>query len=89
MNEKSERAAMRCLIANLPPPDAPVDYESEVLRLVVRLGLNHPMTLSAAMKVVATEMPHGRLREIERTARVLYALLRLQNGDGKGPPKAG
>jgi pilus assembly protein TadC len=49
--------------------------EEEALRIMVRLGLTHPMTLAAAMKVVASEMRHGRLREIEATARALHAKL--------------
>lgn len=49
--------------------------EEEALRIMVRLGLSHPMTLAAAMKVVASEMRHGRLREIEATARALHAKL--------------
>jgi len=47
----------------------------EAVRIMVRLGLAHPMTLGAAMKVVASEMRHGRLREIEATARALHAKL--------------
>jgi hypothetical protein len=84
VNHKSERAALRGLIANLPPPDLPVDHEAEALRLVVRLGLKHPMTLAAAMKLVAAEMPHGRVAEIERTARSLYAMLQRREGHGRG-----
>lgn len=49
--------------------------EEEALRIMVRLGLTHPMTLAAAMKVVASEMRHGRVREIEATARALHAKL--------------
>jgi hypothetical protein len=82
MIDKSERAALRELISGMPPAlDLPVDHDAEAVRLIVRLGLRHPMTLAAAMKVVATEMPHGRVGEIERTARVLYALLQ-RRGDG-------
>lgn len=47
----------------------------EAVRIMVRLGLAHPMTLAAAMKVVASEMQHGRLSEIEATARALHAKL--------------
>ena len=47
----------------------------EALRIMVRLGLSHPMTLAAAVKVVASEMRHGRMREIEATARALHAKL--------------
>jgi pilus assembly protein TadC len=49
--------------------------DEEALRIMVRLGLSHPMTLAAAMKVVASEMRHGRLSEIEATARALHAKL--------------
>lgn len=55
----------------------------EAVRIMVRLGLAHPMTLAAAMKVVASEMRHGRLSEIEATARALHAkLLRRHNEPG-------
>lgn len=57
--------------------------EEEALRIMVRLGLTHPMTLAAAMKVVASEMRHGRLREIEATARALHAKL-LRRHDEPG-----
>lgn len=57
--------------------------EEEALRIMVRLGLSHPMTLSAAMKVVASEMRHGRIREIEATARALHAKL-LRRHDEPG-----
>lgn len=81
MTDKSERAALRGLIAGMPPAlDVPVDHDAEAVRLVVRLGLKHPMTLPAALKVVATEMPHGRWREIERTARALHAMLQRRDG---------
>lgn len=85
MNFKSERTGLRGLIANMPPAfDVSVDAEQEALRLIVRLGLVHPMTLPAALKLVATEMPHGRLPEIERTARALHALLQRRR-EGTGP----
>lgn len=59
------------------------DAEREALRIMVRLGLTHPMTLAAAMKVVASEMRHGRLAEIEATARALHAkLLRRREEPG-------
>jgi hypothetical protein len=59
------------------------DAETEALRIMVRLGLVHPMTLAAAMKVVASEMRHGRLAEIEATARALHAkLLRRREEPG-------
>jgi len=51
------------------------DAAEEAVRIMVRLGLAHPMTLAAAMKVVASEMRHGRLSEIEATARALHAKL--------------
>lgn len=54
----------------------------EALRIMVRLGLVHPMTLAAAMKVVASEMRHGRMREIEATARALHAKLRRHEDPG-------
>lgn len=53
----------------------------EALRIMVRLGLAHPMTLAAAMKVVASEMRHGRTREIEATARALHAKLLRRHDD--------
>ncbi|WP_072396164.1 hypothetical protein [Hyphomicrobium sp. CS1GBMeth3] len=49
--------------------------EEDALRIMVRLGLSHPVTLAAAMKIVASEIGHGRLREIEATARALHAKL--------------
>lgn len=49
--------------------------EEEALRLMVRLGLAHPMTLAATLKIVASELPHGRMREIEAIARALHAKL--------------
>lgn len=57
--------------------------EEEALRIMVRLGLTHPMTLAAAMKIVASEMGHGRLREIEATARALHGKL-LRRHDEPG-----
>jgi hypothetical protein len=57
--------------------------EEEALRIMVRLGLAHPMTLAAAMKVVASELRHGRMREIEATARALHAKL-LRRHDEPG-----
>jgi hypothetical protein len=57
--------------------------DEEALRIMVRLGLAHPMTLSAAVKVVASEVRHGRMREIEATARALHSkLLRRHNEPG-------
>ncbi|MCC7252741.1 hypothetical protein [Hyphomicrobium sp.] len=65
----------------------PIDVQNvadeEALRIMVRLGLAHPMTLAAAMKVVASEMRHGRIREIEATARALHAKL-LRRHDEPG-----
>jgi hypothetical protein len=55
--------------------------EEEALRIMVRLGLSHPMTLGAAMKIVASEMRHGRLREIEATARALHGKLLRRHGE--------
>ncbi len=49
--------------------------DEEALRIMVRLGLAHPLTLAAAMKIVASELRHGRLREIEAKARALHAKL--------------
>jgi hypothetical protein len=73
---KSDREALRHLIATMPPAiEAPLDAEEEALRLIVRLGLKHPMTLAAALKLVATEMPHGRVAELERMARALHGML--------------
>lgn len=49
--------------------------DEEALRIMVRLGLSHPITLAAALKIAAGEMPHGRMREIEATARALHSKL--------------
>jgi hypothetical protein len=57
----------------------------EALRIMVRLGLSHPMTLAAVLKVVASEMPHGRMPEIEATARALYAKLIRRHDEPKTP----
>ncbi len=57
--------------------------DEEALRIMVRYGLTHPVTLSAAMKIVAAEMRHGRLREIEATARALHGKL-LRRHDEPG-----
>ncbi len=57
--------------------------DEEALRIMVRYGLSHPVTLAAALKIVSGEMPHGRLAEIEATARALHArLLRRHNPPG-------
>lgn len=80
MNFKSERAGLRDLISHMPPAiDIPAHAEEEALRLIVRLGLKHPMTLPAALKVVAAETPHGRWREIERTAKALHVMLQKRD----------
>ena len=72
------------LIARMRQPISVRDLANEeALRIMVRLGLAHPMTLPAALKVVASEMRHGRLQEIEATARALHAkLLRRHNEPG-------
>jgi hypothetical protein len=53
---------------------------------MVRYGLAHPVTLAAAMKIVGSEMRHGRLREIEATARALHAKL-LRRHEDPGTPQ--
>lgn len=55
--------------------------EEEALRIMVRYGLSHPVTLAAAIKIVGGEMRHGRLREIEATARALHAKLLRRHDD--------
>lgn len=60
--------------------------EEEALRIMVRLGLAHPITLAAAMKIAASELRHGRLSEIEATARALHAKL-LRRHDEPGTPQ--
>lgn len=55
--------------------------DEEALRIMVRLGLVHPMTLPAAIKVVASEMRHGRMPEIEATARALHAKLSRRHSE--------
>jgi hypothetical protein len=68
--------ALRSLIAETSPQLHLRELaDDESTRLIVRLGLRHPMTLSAALKVVASEMPHGRFDEIEPVARALRAKL--------------
>lgn len=49
--------------------------DEEAIRIMVRYGLSHPVTLAAAMKIVGAELRHGRVREIEATARALHARL--------------
>lgn len=81
MSRTSKDPVLETLIARMRQPIDVRDLAGEeALRIIVRHGLCHPMTLSAAMKVVATEMPHGRMEEIEATARALHArLLRLHD----------
>jgi hypothetical protein len=75
------------LIARMRQPIAIKDLAAEeAVRIMVRLGLSHPMTLPAAMKVVASEMRHGRLVEIEATARALHAKL-LRRHDAPETPQ--
>jgi hypothetical protein len=57
--------------------------DEEALRIMVRYGLTHPVTLAAAIKIVGAEMRHGRLKEIEATARALHAKL-LRHHDEPG-----
>lgn len=64
------------LIARMRQPIQLQDTaEEEALRIMVRYGLSHPVTLAAAMKIVGSELRHGRLKEIEATARALYGKL--------------
>lgn len=64
------------LILRMRQPINLADHAAEeALRIMVRLGLTHPVTIAAALKIVAGEMPHGRIREIEATARALHARL--------------
>lgn len=81
MSGASRDPLLESLIARMRQPIDIRDLAGEeALRIIVRHGLSHPMTISAAMKVVATEMPHGRIAEIEATARALHArLLRLHD----------
>lgn len=82
MANRTQDPVLAELIARMRQPIAIKDLANEeALRIMVRLGLSHPMTLPAAMKVVASEMPHGRIAEIEATARVLHAKL-LRRHDG-------
>jgi len=72
------------LVARMRQPIALQDLANEeALRIMVRLGLSHPVTLPAAMKIVASEMRHGRLAEIEATARALHAKL-IRRHDAPG-----
>ena len=72
----AESTAIRNLIAGMSfPIDDQRVAKEEAFRIIVRFGLCHPITLSAALKIVASEFPHGRVAEIERTARALHAKL--------------
>ncbi|MDQ8698494.1 hypothetical protein [Hyphomicrobium sp. LHD-15] len=74
------------LIARMRQPINVRDLANEeALRIMVRLGLAHPMTLAAALKVVASEMPHGRMSEIEATARALHAKLLRRHDEPETP----
>lgn len=75
------------LIARMRQPISVRDLAGEeAVRIMVRYGLSHPMTLAAAVKVVASEMPHGRMTEIEATARALHARL-LRRHEEPGTPQ--
>jgi pilus assembly protein TadC len=74
------------LLAHMRRPIDLRDMANEdAIRIMVRLGLRHPMTLAAALKVVSSELRHGRLREIEATARALHA--KLLRHDEPGTPQ--
>ncbi len=74
--EETKLVALRNLVARSPLTfDLREHANEQALRIIVRCGLEHPMTLAAAMKVVSTEMPHGRIAEIEATARIVHARL--------------
>ncbi len=74
--EDTKLIALRNLVARSPLTfDMREIANEQALRIIVRCGLDHPMTLAAAIKVVSTEMPHGRFAEIEATARILHARL--------------
>lgn len=80
----SRNAVLDDLILRMRQPINVQDVaEEEALRIMVRLGLTHPVTLAAAMKIAASEIRHGRLREIEATARALHARL-LRRHDEPG-----
>jgi hypothetical protein len=84
MTMTSRNPVLDDLIARMRQPINVQDFANEeALRIMVRLGLAHPMTLAAAMKVVASEMRHGRMSEIEATARALYSKL-LRRHDEPG-----
>lgn len=69
----SRNPVLEDMIARMRQPIRLEDTaDEEALRIMVRYGLSHPITLAAAMKIVASEMRHGRLKEIEATARALH-----------------
>ncbi|HEX2840790.1 hypothetical protein [Hyphomicrobium sp.] len=72
----SRNPVLEDMIARMRQPIQLEDTaDEEALRIMVRYGLSHPVTLAAAMKIVASEMRHGRLKEIEATARALHSKL--------------
>jgi len=74
------------LIARMHQPVVLKDQAGEeAIRIMVRLGLAHPMTLAAALKVVASELRHGRMAEIEATARALHAKLARRHDEPEMP----
>lgn len=82
----ARNAVLVDLIARMRQPINVRDLANEeALRIMVRLGLAHPMTLAAALKVVASEMPHGRMSEIEATARALHAKLLRRHDEPETP----
>jgi hypothetical protein len=82
----SRNVVLDDLIARMRQPINVRDFANEeALRIMVRLGLSHPMTLSAALKVVASELQHGRLSEIEATARALHAKLLRRHDEPETP----
>ena len=86
MARPSRDPVLEHLIARMRQPISVRDLAGEeALRIIVRHGLCHPMTLSAAMKVVASEMPHGRMIEIEATARALHARLLRHHDEPETP----
>ena len=83
----AESIAIRNLINGMSlPVDEQRMAREEAFRIIVRFGLCHPITLSAALKIVASEFPHGRVAEIERTARALHA--KLSKRDAKVPMRS-
>lgn len=87
MVRQSRDPVLDGLIARMRQPINVRDLANEeALRIMVRLGLRHPMTLAAAVKVVASEMRHGRMQEIEATARALHSKL-LRRHDEPGTPQ--